>query len=180
MLLLAVAPLIACITSLHPIYTKADLVEEPALVGLWAEANSKETWRVSEAKDRSYRAVKSDGEGKTAVFIVHLVRLDDTLFLDAYPDRGALPGLDEYGSNFVPAHSFFQILEFKPRLKIAAISEDWIRARGRPDATPRLGHELIGNDVILTGSTEELQALLRQAVRDTRAFSSIDELSRLR
>lgn len=178
-LLLAAVCLTACVTSLHPLYTNAELVEEPALVGLWADTSSKETWSVSAAKDRSYRAVVFDGE-KTAAYVVHLVRLGDSLFLDVYPDKSALSGLDAYGSNFLPAHSFFRVLEVKPRLKIAAISDDWIKATGKMDAGASLRHELVGNEVILTGSTEELQALLKQAVRDAKAFPSVDELVRLR
>jgi hypothetical protein len=179
-LLLAAVSFTACVTSLHPLYTNAELVEEPALVGLWADASSKETWTVSAAKDKSYRAVVFDGERKTAAYIVHLVRLGDSLFLDAYPESAALSGLDAYGSNFLPTHSFFRVLELKPRLKIAAISDDWIKATGKMDSGAGLRHELVGNDVVMTGSTQELQALLRQAVRDAKAFPSVDELIRLR
>jgi hypothetical protein len=71
-------------------------------------------------------------------------------------------------------------LELKPRLKIAAISDDWIKATGKMDSGAGLRHELVGNDVVMTGSTQELQALLRQAVRDAKAFPSVDELIRLR
>lgn len=178
-LLPAVVCLTACVTSLHPLYTDADLVEEPALVGLWADTSSKETWTVFAAKDKSYRAVVFDGERKTAAYVVHLVRLGDSLFLDACPDTGALSGLDAYGSNFLPTHTFLRVLEVKPRLKIAAISEEWIKARGNT-AAAGVRHELVNNDAILTGSTEELQALLKQAVRDAKAFPSVDELIRLR
>lgn len=179
-LLLPVVCLTACVTSLHPLYTNAELVEEPTLVGLWADASSKDTWSVSAAKDKSYRAVVFDGERKTAAYVVHLVRLGDSLFLDAYPDSAALSGLDAYGSNFLPTHSFFRVLELKPRLKIATISDDWIKTAGKMDAGAGLRHELVGNEVIMTGSTEELQALFKQAVRDAKAFPSVDELIRLR
>ena len=179
-LLPAVVCLTACVTSLHPLYTNAELVEEPALVGLWADTTSKETWSVFAAKDKSYRAVMFDGERKTAAYVVHLVRLGDSLFLDACPEKGALSGLDAYGSNFLPTHSFFRVLEVKPRLKIAAISEEWTKARGNTAAAAGVRHELVDNDVILTGSTEELQALLREAVREAKAFPSVDELIRLR
>jgi hypothetical protein len=83
-------------------------------------------------------------------------------------------------AHLVTAHSFFLVLELKPRLKIAAISEEWIRSRGKTDAGAGMRHEIVGDDVVLTGSTEELQALLKQAARDAKAFPSVDELIRLR
>ena len=36
--------LAGCIQTLHPLYTENDLTFDAALIGVWGEDNSKETW----------------------------------------------------------------------------------------------------------------------------------------
>jgi hypothetical protein len=55
-----VSSLAACVPCLQPISTNRNLVDEPALVGVWATPESNETWTFSAGRDKSYRVVHLD------------------------------------------------------------------------------------------------------------------------
>src|SRR6187401_3334085 len=84
------AVLAGCIPTLHPLYTDDDVIFDPALVGLWAEENSKDTWLYEKVDDKSYRLTYTDGEGKKGEFQARLLKLGGFRFLDLYPEDAGL------------------------------------------------------------------------------------------
>jgi hypothetical protein len=79
------------ILSLHPLYTKEDVVLEKKLPGTWVDdANSPETtWEFTriDEPENAYRLIFTDEEGKKGSFVAHLLKLEGKLFLDIYPSE---------------------------------------------------------------------------------------------
>ena len=50
--------LTGCVPSLHPLYTDADLIFEPQLIGLWAVDENDETWRFEKDTDKGYNHIR--------------------------------------------------------------------------------------------------------------------------
>jgi len=108
------------VMSLHPLYTEQDLVFEEKLLGVWVDDhNSPETiWEFNQPDQskNEYELVFSDKEGKKRVFVTHLVKLKDKLFLDVHPDR--FPSGEKEAEEmklpynaffFIPVHTFIKI-----------------------------------------------------------------------
>lgn len=82
---LCVFALGGCASSIAPIYTKADSVDEPALVGNWSSEKSDELnkVRVEKDKDGAYKVTIHDQKsGTDSVYETHLLKLQDATFAD--------------------------------------------------------------------------------------------------
>jgi hypothetical protein len=108
------------VMSLHPLYTERDVAFEEKLLGVWVDDPNgpEEIWefkRPDESK-AEYELVFSDKEGKKGIFAAHLVKLNEELFLDAFP-KGFPCEVDDpnktdwlYNAFFmVPAHTFMTV-----------------------------------------------------------------------
>jgi len=177
------------VMSLHPLYTEKDVVFDEKLLGVWnSDPNdtSNGTWefkRSSEKAEKAYELIFSDEEGKRGLFIAHLVKLENRLFLDVYPPElpcGTLeedPNKIEWLYNtffFVPAHTFIKINSIEPQLKMQLTIEGEMEKllKEEPNAVK---YEAIEDDrLILTASTKELQKFVLKYADDDRVF--IDEI----
>jgi len=84
-ILLSVSALAGCASSIAPIYTKADAVDEPALVGNWSSEKSDELDKVRIGKDKDglYKVTIHDQKsGTDSVYDTHLLKLQDASFAD--------------------------------------------------------------------------------------------------
>lgn len=106
------------VMSLHRLYTEKELVFEEKLLGTWSDANNESTWEFScpEQASKKYQLVYADDEERKGLFEVHLVKLEDELFLDVYPAQFPCdiedPNKTEWFYNtffLVPAHTFIKI-----------------------------------------------------------------------
>ena len=91
-------PSTACLTSLHPWFTQADLVFEPGLVGTWVDASDSDTtWVFTRRDDTTYTLVDTRNESHPNLFTeeapkpkrlvatqlkARLMRLGDARYLD--------------------------------------------------------------------------------------------------
>ena len=107
--------LAGCVPSIHGLYTDKDTVYDPALVGIWSEPNSTETWEFTQAGEKAYRLTITEDKGKTGRFQVHLVKLQGKMFLDLFPEDPNLPGnTDYYKFHLLPVHSFLRLEQIAP------------------------------------------------------------------
>ena len=169
------------VMSLHSLYTKENVVFEEKLLGTWVDdPNSPEaTWEFNriEESENAYRLVFSDKDGQKGSFVVHLVKLQNKLFLDVYPDE--LPwGPDDpnevkwlYNSFFlIPAHTFIKIDSIEPQLKMRLTNDDKMEELLKKDPNA-VKHTSIEDRLILTASTKELQAFVLEYADDNRVFT---------
>ncbi|MHC4325815.1 MAG: hypothetical protein ACYSUX_16215 [Planctomycetota bacterium] len=176
------------IISLHPLYTEKDVVVEKKLYGTWVDDanNSNTTWefkKIDEPKN-AYKLIFTDEEGLKGSFVAHLVKLNNNLFLDIFPSE--LPWEPEdpnkidfpYNTLFlIPAHTFMKIDSIEPRLKLRLTLESKMEEllKENPGAVE---HTSVGDRLVLTGSTKELQAFVLKYADDERVFKDEVILSR--
>ena len=180
------------IASLHPLFTREDLVFEERLLGIWTDdPNSPETtWqfrRLDEperAGENVYKLIFSDKEGNKGSFVAHLVKLQNRLLLDIYPSELPWEPKDPnkvqwaYNTLFlIPAHTFIQIDSIEPQLKMRLTVDDKMEEllEEFPDAVE---HTSVEDRLVLTASTKELQAFVLRYADDSRAFPNEMVLSR--
>ena len=176
------------VISLHPLYTEKDVVLDKKLYGTWVDdANSpKTTWEFKsiDEPNNAYKLIFTDEEGMKGSFVAHLVKLQNSLFLDIFPSE--LPWEPEdpnkmdwpYNTLFlIPAHTFVKIDSIEPQLKLRLTSESNMEEllKENPSAVE---HTSVGNRLVLTGSTKELQAFVLKYADDERVFTDQVTLSR--
>jgi len=176
------------VMSLHPLYTEKEVVFEKRLLGTWLDdPNSPETtWQFSRIDERNnaYNLLFSDEEGKKGSFAVYLVKLQNRLFLDVYPNELPSKIADSkklelpFNSFFlIPAHTFLKI-DFKgPKLKmwITNIEDMKKLLEEEPNA---IKHTFIEDKLILTAPTKQLQNFVLKYAEDKRVFKSVVVLGR--
>ena len=176
------------VISLHPLYTEKDVVVDKKLYDTWVDdANSpKTTWEfksIDEPKN-AYKLIFTDEEGQKGLFVTHLVKLQDKLFLDIFP--GELPWEAEdpnkmdwpYNTLFlIPAHTFVKIDSIEPQLKLRLTLESDMKdlLKENPNAVK---HTSVGDRLVITGSTKELQEFVLKYVDDENLFTDQVTLSR--
>jgi hypothetical protein len=192
LLYLLVALLGGCIPvmSLHPLFTKKDLTFNEKLLGTWVqkeEPNGAEIiwdFKRADANENAYKLTFTDKEGKKGLFVAHLVKLENRLFLDAYPSE---PPWDEKDPNkvewlhntffFIPVHTFIKVNGVEPELKLQITDDDEFKKLLKEDPNA-VEHTSIEGKLVLTASTKELQVFVLKYADDSRVFTAEGALHR--
>jgi len=169
--------LAGCVPSLHPIYTKKDLIFEPALLGVWASGISKESWAFSAHEPKSYRLVYTDEKGRRGTFSAHLVKIGESTFLDFFPADFGGQQNEFYKYHFLRAHTFFLVHQIEPRLRVSSMRPDWLR-KHLLDKPGAIRHEVVNGRVVLTAATAALQVFLLEQAKNRNAFGKPTDLAR--
>jgi len=177
MALTAVILLPGClVSSLHPLFTEADLVFEPALLGTWRAAEKKVTFERTDQKSYriTYVELGRSGDGSPAppnpsVLEGRLGRLGPSLFLDTFvTEKLPLPGA--LGLHLVPVHLFWRLRMDGDNLFIERFAPAWCKDAAPPAGIP-IRLECVENDwPLLTAPTPDLQAFLTQHAADPGLF----------
>ncbi len=143
-----------CVQSLNPLYTEQDLIFETALLGVWTDKDSTETWELTKTNEKQYKLVITDEDGKTGEFTAHLLKIDGKTFMDLMPVELALPQNNFYKEHFVPTHTFAQISQTAPTVQISFLEPKWLGKflAKKPSA---VRHEKMGEEIFLTASPKE-------------------------
>jgi len=169
------------VVSISPLSTEKDAIVEAAIVGTWVESRSTR-YVISRLGERGYK-VDVQENNTTTTFVSRLVRLDGVLFLDMAPStawaelgvpKEAAGSLDDW---FLPLHFFVRIDQVTPSLTVSILDETWLKAylEKHPAA---LAHTLRDTDVVLTGSTEDIQKFFRANLKTPDAFETPTVLTR--
>jgi len=189
------------VVSLHPLFTKENIVFEEKLLGTWLEdANDPNSfWEftrfnvaaagelpeaLKENAEKLYRLAVSDGEGHKGSFAACLVRLEDRLFLDIFADLFPSGEHDIEQMKllynaflFVPAHTFVRVEFVGDRLKLRLTDDEDFKKllEAEPNA---VRFTEVDDRPVLTASTEELHAFVVKYADDERLFSNERTLMR--
>ncbi len=189
------------VVSLHPLFTKDEIVFDEKIIGAWVEdPNSPEAaWEFSRLDEtaaqglleswkeeitRFYRLTITDKEGHKGSFAACLVKLGEHRFLDVFADR--FPSGEEdlekekllYNTLFfLPVHTFLKVDFAGERLVLRRTDDDRFEELIQADADA-VKHEIIDDRPILTASTKDLQAFVAKYAGDERLFSNDMTLSR--
>jgi len=167
----------SCVPSLNSLYTEQDLIFDAALLGVWTDKDSKETWELSKADEKQYKLIYTDEDGKTGEFVAHLLKIDGKTFLDLTPIKPVHSQNDFYKEHFLPTHTFAQISQTEPTIQVSFLEPEWLKkfVAKKPFA---IRHEKMGEEMLLTASQKELQKFLIAHLNTEGAFSKPSSLRR--
>jgi hypothetical protein len=194
------------VMSLHPLYTKEkeEVVFENKLLGTWVDdPNSpKTTWEFkrADANENAYRLIYSVEKGEKGLFVAHLVKLKDKLFLDVHlgespadmiekQNRTEVPGKVKDPNRFdswlyntillIPVHTFIKIDSIDPNLTMRLTDDEKMNKLFEQDPNAVEHTSIEDNDsLVLTASTQKLQAFVLKYADDDRVFSNEVVLTR--
>ncbi|MHC4659540.1 MAG: hypothetical protein ACYS83_10280 [Planctomycetota bacterium] len=169
------------VMSLHPLYTEGDVVFEKKLLGVWVDDPNEPdtTWefKCPNESEKKYELIFSDKEGKKGSFDVHLVKLENLLFLDIYPNKSPCKEQDSekmewpYNAFFlVPVHTLIKIDSISPQLKMRLTDDDEMEKLLKEDPNV-VKHESLADGFVLTAPTEQLQKFVLKYADDSRVFT---------
>jgi hypothetical protein len=167
---------LGCIPSIHPLYTDKDVIFDPALLGVWGGQDTIFSWEFYSDDSTSYTLIYTDDSASSS-FTVHLVLLDEHLFMDLYPDEPEC-GTEFYNMYMVPTHAIARVFLQGDMLRLDALDMEWVEEMIE-DSAYSIAHERLENDAILiTAGTADLQKLVLKGVDNRDAFAEGDELYR--
>jgi hypothetical protein len=158
-----------CVLSLQPLYTQSEVGFDPALVGTWKPADASVTWKCTRARDGGYRVVYTDEKGRRGEFAARLVTVQGKRFLDLFPLPPPASLSPFYTDHWIAGHTVAGVLEIGKTLELAVLDEEWLKKllAQHPQA---IHHEIVGGDVVLTASTQDLQRFLLAHLETAGAF----------
>ncbi len=167
------------VKSLHPFFAEEDVVFKPELIDAWTD-NDGNRWKISPVKEKpnAYEMTASK-DGKDGVFLVHLFKLDNNLYLDFLPISSDAESVAIFDLHIMPTHSVAKVETIeRDRVSIKWFKEEWLADLFGKNRV-MLGHETILDPIkadegdktyILTASTSELRKFLRKYGNDDAAF----------
>lgn len=169
--------LVGCVPSLHPLYTGKDLVFNEKLLGTWADKENR--WTFQKGTDpNSYKLSVTDEKGKGR-FIAYLVKIDNMLFLDLFPEEPELEQANDfYKLHLVGVHTFIKVEQIEPMLKVRVMDPGKIEKMLEDDPN-LLKHEKVKDRIILTASPKELQKFMKKYANVVEVFGDPSELKRV-
>ena len=167
----------SCVTSLNPLYTEQDLIFDAALLGVWTDKNSTETWELTKADEKEYKIVYTDEDGKTGEFIAHLLKADGKTFLDLTPVEPTLSQNDFYKGHFLPTHTFALVSQTAPTVQISFLEPKWLK-KSLAENPKAIRHEKLDDEILLTDAPKKLQKFLLAHLNTEGAFAKPISLKR--
>jgi hypothetical protein len=166
--------------SLNPFYTEDTVVKMPELYGSWyfiqdIEANDESPMVLSEGKMTIY-----DDKGVPEDAPVTFFKVDDTLFIDVFPNRGRLK--EDLVKDQPPVHLVSRVKVISSdKMSFNALDYEWL-AKEIEAGTMTLPHQRAGSetDIVFTASSAEWIEFLRQHKDDPRAFPNDGEAGLVR
>jgi hypothetical protein len=153
--------LTGCLPSLNPAFDAENSVFDPAVMGTWTQAGSQARWEFSRRDDRSYGLVYTDNDGQQGRFVARLVKLQDSLFLDLFPEEIEGQASAFYKFHLVPIHTIYRVQAIEPRLTLSAIDYKWLEKflAEHPDA---IQYATFNGRKLISAPTEDVQEFLRE------------------
>ncbi|HEU4365891.1 MAG TPA: hypothetical protein VFT13_10570 [Candidatus Krumholzibacteria bacterium] len=173
----ACATLTGCyVQSLHPLYSDRTSIFDPALIGTWVAEEDDEFVFTLEDTTRGVYTLVCDESGATARFQAVLAEMDETLFLDIFPEE---PDNDNgfYRDHLMRVHSILKLELTADTLSVFDFDAEWLSTLAA-EKKLALPHVLMDGAVLLTGTTGELQTFVRKYARTPEAFSEPVRLRR--
>jgi hypothetical protein len=148
-----------CLPSLNAVFTDENLVFDSSVVGVWTQPGAEAKWEFTARDEKSYTLVYTDNEGRIGRFVAHLAKIEDTLFLDLYPDKMESGASPFYDLHLTPMHTIYLVKNTKPTLEMASIDFSWLEKflAEHPDA---IQHADFNGRPLITAPTKDVQAFV--------------------
>jgi hypothetical protein len=178
------------IFSLHPLYEENDLLEEPALLGLWQDTDEGDefiSFQKLDGKKYLFRYMEEqenvgdeDNRMDTVSFEAGLLKVGDHFFLDLYP---YYEGDKDEGyylfRSFIPAHSFLKIEWDNQRILLYIFESDRMKRLFEQNRI-RIKHEIVDDYIVIAASTQDLKRFIEKYADDKKAFDEPGEFTKIK
>lgn len=162
------------VLSFHPLYTDKDIVFEPGLLGTWTDPDDPEdgSWTFMKSGDKAFQLTVQEEGKPVGIFDVHLLRRGKVMFIDFFPEEPE--NVNEfYSGHAIPAHSFGRFSLEGNVLRIAFLDIDWLED-GISEGRLQIRHERRDDMIVLTASTEELQAFVQEHLEEAFKWDEVE------
>lgn len=164
------------VQSVHPLYSDRTSLFDPALLGTWVAEEDDEFVFTLEDTTRGVYTLICDESGATARFQAVLAEIDGVRFMDLFPEE---PSNDNgfYRDHLMRVHSVLKLERMADTLSVSDFDAEWLSTMAA-DKKLTIPHVSLDGAVLLTASTEELQAFVRKYAKTPEAFSEPIRLRR--
>jgi hypothetical protein len=163
-----------CTLTLHSLFTAKDVVYDPALEGIWQNAEATFTIKSFDKPNGRYSLQTSMKDQPAAEFRATLGTIGTHRFLELTPERPTtIHPKTFYGGHFIQLHSFWKVALNEDKLTLTAMSTEWLNV-GIKQNKLNIKYEKPDNGgsgfLFLTASTQELQDFVAKYADDAGAF----------
>ena len=177
---------IGWMASLNPIYNYDDIIYDPALIGTWEIGGwfMPDTCEVApyDETGKAYLITCFNGSDNVGEFEAHLVKVGDYMFLDAFPYPKYTDEYDMAQDLAVYTHFYILVDQIEPDIIVRIMDETWLRnwLQENPESLKHdilyaqdvePGQRYFSGPLLLTASTEDLQAFMVEHIDTEGAYS---------
>ncbi len=162
----------ACVPSIHPIYSNAELAFDTSLIGTWQEKDSTEKWQFSMEGENEYRVIHTDDGGKRGQFKGKLFKLGEHMFLDLYPAAPVLTQSDFYRGHILSLHTFAKLTPDGTAYQVSFLEPKWLECHLAKEPAS-LRHTVTDGQILITDSTANLQKFIVSNAASPEAFAPV-------
>jgi hypothetical protein len=173
--------------SLFPLYSKDVLATNDALVGKWEEIDKDgkpikdaNLWEFTKNEDGYLLTGQGLDSGGILLCDIHLVRLGDAIFLDMGTPKDNDLKLTRAPYPVLKAHTFGRIWIENDSVRFTLISGDDDLKKAEVTGKTKLPYINTEDGLVITGTTEQLQAFAREHAEDKSLFGDETNLRRKR
>jgi hypothetical protein len=168
-----------CVRSVSPVLHDDQVITDNNILGRWnSTENQDEYIEVSPETESSYKAVYHEKNGNTGIFVVRLGKMGGLTIAEVGPDKPPVPDKTSgaYMAHLVPVYSFYVLVQTQPDLVGRTIKPDWLKEYVK--AHPGELATTLKDDLLITSSTDDLQAFIVKHYPDKDAFAAETRLVR--
>ena len=164
--------------SLNPFYTEKDVIFNPDFLGVWNNNRTGQTWEFTSVNRNNYYV--EGASGGSDHFIAHLFKIQDTLYLDVYPEGGFANNL------MIPTHMIVRVKKTESTLVTSYLNTRWL-LQYLKDNPGGISYAFVPDEnepddislglLVLTSSTGDLQRLLIEIQNTEEAFYEPEKLN---
>lgn len=163
----------ACVRSIQPFFGQKDIYFDGSLVGIWADSEGKETWKIARRGDNEYLIDQTDEDGERTQFEARLFKVGGRSFIDLVAATSADAGANQ----MLAPHTFMAIEKDRCTSRMYYLDPAWLKnflARN-PNA---VRHANIDGEIVFTDSTANLQSFIRKHLDSPGAFEETETLNK--
>lgn len=144
------------------------------------DAITSELQGILNKNQKGYKMTISEGE-KSFSYLVHLVEINDEIFMDLYPWTEGLFEKDvptPLASNALLVHTFYKMEVDREHFKMIDFNLPMLRNMFKKNMI-RLRHELLEDEVLITAQPKEIQKFIEKYATNPEVFESTNTYRRL-
>lgn len=160
-----------CVPTLNSLFTSKDVTYDPALEGIWQNAEAAWTIKPFDAKGGRYRLHTEMKDQPSAEWYVTLGIIGTNRFLELLPQRpNEIHPKSFYGGHFIQLRSFWKVSLEGNNLTLTSMSSQWMDTMLKQNKLAIKHERPEGGMLFLTASTPELQEFVAAFANDPGAF----------